>query len=86
MTKSANKFFEKIEKLEEFKGYDFKYRNSQFFINDELAGYSVILSTSQQLKSVNFLNVKWIIFDEFIIEKSFSRYLPAEVDTFLRAC
>lgn len=83
MTKAACNFFEKIEKLEEFQGIDFKFKQGNFYINEELAGYSITLSTSQQLKGSNYLNVKWIIFDEFIIEKSFSRYLPDEVNTFL---
>lgn len=83
MTKSAPSFFEKIIINKEFEGFDFKYKNNKFYINDELAGYSVVLSTSQQLKSTNFINVKWIIFDEFMIEKSYIHYIPDEVNSFL---
>lgn len=82
MTKAAPFFFDKVAK--EFPGHEFKLKKNQFFIDNKLAGYCVVLSTAQQLKSVNFINVKWGIFDEFIIEKSFSKYIPNEVEIFLR--
>lgn len=81
MSKAAPFFFDKVAK--EFPGYDLKLKKNQFFINGQLAGYCIVLSTAQQLKSVNYINVKWGIFDEFIIEKSFSKYIPNEVEIFL---
>lgn len=57
MIKSAPFFFDKVKK--EFEGYEFTFKHNQFYINGELAGYAIVLSTSQQLKSVNFTNVKW---------------------------
>lgn len=45
-------------------------------------GYFVALSTAQKMKSVSYPKVTRIIYDEFIIEKGYVRYLPAEVDAF----
>lgn len=46
-------------------------------------GFFVALSQAQSYKSVSFPNVKWIIYDEFILEKSKTQYLPREADVFL---
>lgn len=46
-------------------------------------GYFIPLSKSQQVKSVPYPLVRWIFFDEFIIDKGAIRYLPGEVQTFL---
>lgn len=46
-------------------------------------GYFVSLSTAQRMKSVSFAQVHWILFDEFIIEKGLTRYLPNEVTALL---
>lgn len=53
------------------------------YINDKPAITFVALSTSRQLKSMNFPNVNKIIFDEFIIEEGRTSYLKHEVETFL---
>lgn len=45
-------------------------------------GYFVALSVAQNYKSVQFPNVKTIIYDEFIIEKG-GQYLPEEAQKFL---
>jgi hypothetical protein len=45
-------------------------------------GFFVALSQAQSYKSVNFELVKTIIFDEFIIEKSATHYLPNEAIIF----
>ena len=44
--------------------------------------YFVALSTTQANKSVSYPKVKWILFDEFIIEKGAVRYLSNEVRVF----
>lgn len=41
-------------------------------------GYFIALSTAQAIKSVSYLKVTRIIFDEFIVEKGNIRYLPGE--------
>lgn len=58
-------------------------RGNMGYINDEPAIYFVALSTSRQLKSMNFPKVNKIIFDEFIIDKGRITYLKNEVEVFL---
>jgi hypothetical protein len=45
-------------------------------------GYFVALSVAQSYKSVAFPRVKKIVFDEFILEKSATHYLPNEAQIF----
>lgn len=45
-------------------------------------GFFVALSTAQSYKSVDFSHVKTIIFDEFILEKTATHYLPNEAVLF----
>lgn len=45
-------------------------------------GYFVALSQAQRVKSVPFPRVRKIIFDEFILEKGLTRYLPQEYKIF----
>lgn len=52
-------------------------------VNGEVAFIFVALSTSRQMKSVNFPNVNKIIFDEFLITEGRTGYLKAEVEIFL---
>lgn len=52
-------------------------------VNGETAIYFVALSTSRQMKSVNFPKVNKIIFDEFVIDKGRVTYLKNEVEIFL---
>jgi len=48
----------------------------------KVIGYFVPLSIAQSIKGVSYPNVKWIIFDEFIIEKGHTHYLPNEAIAF----
>lgn len=45
----------------------------------EICGHFVALTQAQNYKGGNFPRVGTIIFDEFIIEKGYNRYLPGEV-------
>lgn len=45
-------------------------------------GYFIALSLAQKYKSTAYPRVRTIIFDEFIIEKGFTRYLPDEMNVF----
>ena len=45
-------------------------------------GHFAVLSKAQAVKSASYPTVKTIIFDEFILEKGYARYLPSEVDIF----
>lgn len=51
------------------------------YIDGKVAGFLAAINTAYKLKSVSFLNVKYIIFDEFISENK--KYLKCEVEKFL---
>jgi hypothetical protein len=44
----------------------------------ETMGYAVALSTAQKNKSISYHRVTLVIFDEFILEKGYVKYLPDE--------
>lgn len=69
----------------EFPECDFEVKGLKCFINGEIAGRGMVLSTSKIKKSVAFPNVTTIIFDEFIIDKGVYHYLKDEVIQFLEA-
>ena len=83
LKKSVPKFFEALKENEEFKDINLFTKGDTFYINDKPAGYAMTLSTAQSLKGSNYSKVKFIIFDEFIIEKGQQHYLPNEVENFL---
>lgn len=64
---------------------DLQYSASgnNLFLNDKVAGNIVPLSTSMQLKSIDWDEVTTVIFDEFIIDKGRTPYLKNEVHVFL---
>lgn len=70
-------FFSKIIKNEEFPDTEFKVDGFTFYINGVEAGYAINLSTSQNKKSVNYVDLKNVIFDEFIIEERTEKILFA---------
>lgn len=80
----AKKFFDDIIYYGYFEGNSFSVNKNIAYINDEIAGYLVPLSTSSTLKSVPFPNVDKIIFDEYQITNGGTyRYLKDEVRVFL---
>ena len=83
LQKSIPRFFSAIVTNNEFEGHIFGHKGMNLVIDDEVCGYGVTLSTAQQLKSTNFPKVKYIIFDEFILEEGQGHYLKNEVDIFL---
>lgn len=83
LSKSSKKFFSELIKNEEFPEHQLEVRGSTFVIDEEVAGYSMTLSTAQQLKGTNFTGVRYIIFDEFLIEEGQGHYLKNEVLSFL---
>ena len=83
LQKSIPKFFNVLTTNEEFPEHQFTHKGSYLLIDEKTAGYGVTLSTAQQLKSTNFPKVKYIIFDEFILEDGQGHYLKNEVDVFL---
>lgn len=78
---NKGKFFDQIK--DEFPDVKFENDGNTMKINDEIAGYGMILTKTTDLKSATFENVDTIIFDEFIIDKGFRHYVPDEVNAFL---
>ena len=76
----ANFFDDMIKK---YPNHEFKIGKGKFYIDDEIAGFYIALSTAITKKSVAYPNVNKIGFDEFILEKSTIHYLPNEVNAFL---
>ena len=83
LSSSVKTFFNAIQKENKFPNHQLEVKGSKFFIDEKVAGYSMTLTTAQNLKSTNFSNVKTIIFDEFIIEDGQHHYLKNEVVNFL---
>lgn len=88
---SAKTFFADIE--HEFPDHDFRSNGwlaemAPASTRDEkkrewsTIGYFIPLSRGQAMKGVSFPKVKTIIFDEFIIEKGMTHYLPNESEAF----
>lgn len=76
-------FFDDVQ--DAYPDHEFKYYQGKFYIDEEVCGFTMALSTAKVLKSVSFHKVKTIIFDEFIVDKGYIRYLPDEVTNFLEA-
>ncbi len=83
LSKSSKKFFSELIKNNEFPEHQLEVKGSTFLIDEQIAGYSMTLSTAQQLKGTNFTGVRYIIFDEFLIEEGQGHYLKNEVLSFL---
>ena len=83
-------YFDRMESNEEFKGKIFQTNNNMAFIADkpegdekpkwELCGYFLAMTQAQAIKKRTFDNVKRIILDEAILDKTdrFHHYLPRE--------
>ena len=83
LQKALPNFWTALITNEEFKEHELSRKGSNLLIDDKVCGYGMTLSTAHQLKSSNFSKVKYIIFDEVLIEKGQSHYLKNEVDIFL---
>jgi hypothetical protein len=79
--KTLSNFFNAVKP--KYTDLEFKTDGMKLYINDELAGHAIALSTSESIKSTDFPDVTLIIFDEFLIETGVHRYLPKEVQKFL---
>lgn len=79
--KRLKKFFDDIR--DEFPDHELTVKGKEFYIDGELAGYAIVLSTSKIEKSNPMPEVDTIIFDEFVIDKGIYRYIPDEVTNFL---
>lgn len=81
---TAESYFNDIVLNNEFPDVTIEYRNGEYFVNDQLAGYAMALTKAKSYKSISYPQVYLIIFDEFLIENNgFTRYLKNEVKQFL---
>ena len=76
-------FFDAIIANKEFPNHTLSSHGHTFKCDNKTCGYAMTLSTAQTLKSSNFNNVKYIIFDEYLIEEGQHHYLQNEVPNFL---
>lgn len=83
--KSVPKFFDALKETGEFEDHNLSIKGNNFYCDNMICGYSYNLSTFQNLKSSNFPKVRYIIFDEFIIENGNNHYLSNEVELLLGA-
>lgn len=81
--KTINTWFDDLKGEGMFEGHKMEVKGRTAYINGEVAGYFIALSTSQHEKSRPFPNVNKIVYDEFVIDEGAIRYLPHEVETFL---
>ena len=63
LKKSVPTFFDSLIHNNEFPDHELKVKGNSFYIDGNLAGYAVTLSTVQDLKSSNFDMVKFIMFE-----------------------
>lgn len=84
---ACQSFFDDIKSAGLFDDHEFEIKPSKkltkFYMDGELIGYAVALSTSNILKSTAFPDVKTIIFDEFILDVGTYRYLKNEITKLL---
>lgn len=94
LKKSKDAFFADLESEGGFPGWDFrifgdKAQKAPVDTRDDkkrpwdTIGYFIPLSSAQGVKSVAYPLVTTIIFDEFILEKGLTHYLPNEADIFI---
>lgn len=67
--------FDALKKEGKFPEDELKAKGDALYVNNETMGYSIALSTSMKRKSIPYPNVKWIIFEEFMVDGITSRYL-----------
>lgn len=87
--KTIDQFFADIQHL--YPQWDFRVDGRKFLVAPsstrddkkrdwEVIGFAMALSTAQNRKSVSYIRVKKVGFDEFILEKSAQHYLPNEAE------
>ncbi len=84
LQETAESYFNDIILNGEFPDTIIEYKNGQYFVNDQVAGYAMALTKAKDYKSISYPLVYFIIFDEFLIEENgYARYLKNEVKQFL---
>lgn len=83
LKKAVPQFFQALNENNEFKDHSLYTKGDKFYLDDVVIGYALSLSSSNSIKGTNFSKVKYIIFDEFLIENSSQHYISNEVECFL---
>ena len=78
---TIGKFFDDIK--HEFPDNKLEVKGRTFYCDGNVMGFAFELSKGNMQKSTAFPLVQTIVYDEFILEKGFIRYLPNEVEDFL---
>lgn len=85
---STTEFFKDISL--EYPDYEFKVDGKKFYMrlrcedektkwtDEDVCGYSFILSTANNKKSIPYPFITTLIFDEFLLETGFQKYVPDE--------
>jgi len=92
LTLPMQQYFEDIKEF--YPDYEFKTEGTKFYIrkkckektkwtDKDIAGYGFVLSTANNKKSIAYPKITILIYDEFLLEEGFQRYLPNEVLKFL---
>lgn len=80
---ATSSFFKDVQAAGLFEDHVFEVKGGKnlttFYMDGEIIGYGVALSTSNILKSTAFPAVKTIVFDEFTLDVGVYRYLKSEV-------
>lgn len=80
---ACQSFFDDLKSAGLFEDHLFEVKGgkkmTKFYMDDELIGYGIALSTSNILKSTAFPEVKNIVFDEFILDVGNYHYLKNEI-------
>ena len=79
--KKVHKFFDDIK--DKFPEHQFGVKFPYAYIDGTPVGNFIALSTAKIEKSTPFPDVNKIIYDEFILDKGYHRYLPDEVTNYL---
>lgn len=80
-TQKSGRLFNAVQT--EFDGHLLWAESNVLHIDKEICGYAQAVSTARKLKSDALDNVRYIIFDEYKIDKGYQTYLPDEVTAFL---
>ena len=87
LTLACSSFFKDVQNAGLFEDHEFQVKGSKnltiFYMDGEIIGYGIALSTSNILKSTAFPAVKTIVFDEFMLDEGVYRYLKNEVTKML---
>lgn len=67
--------FDALVKENKFPDHKLWVKGKKIYFDNRVMGYAVALSTSSKRKSVNFSNVGYIIFEEFMVDGITNRYL-----------